>query len=195
MRAIPIFLGFLVCLTMLPVHAQVPVDVLRMKISKQSSPTQVRFDLTTIDSSGSPVDFTVLDSTAIPGVPQYARCNPCKAPQLFEMNVFDNPISVQIDQSSILIKVHYTSIQMRPVYLGSLMFSRKTDFGFKAPIRLEGRLEIIDYSVPGGRLLYFDNDVVLEGEYSILFGKPYLTFAGRRLTDFKGVVYDFAKPL
>lgn len=193
MKALLFCLGLLFMSSVL--HAQTTVDVIQMKISKPSSSAPTRFDLMTVNQSGEPVNFTVFDSGAIPGIPQYTLCTPCKAPQLFETNVFDNPISVQINQTSTFIKVHYTSIQMSQVYLSSRMFSRKTDFGFNRPIRLQGRLEIIDLGAPGGRVLYVDNDVVLEGSYSILFWKPYVTFSGRTLTDFKGIVYDFVKPL
>jgi len=193
MKALLFCLGLL--FTSSALHAQTTVDVIQMKISKPSSSAPTRLDLMTINQSGEPVNFTVFDSGAIPGIPQYTLCTPCKAPQLFETNVFDNPISVQIDQSSTFIRVYYTSIQMPQVYIGNFMFSRKADFGFNRPIRLQGRLEIIDLGAPGGRVLYVDNDVVLEGGYSILFWKPTRMFSGRLLTSFKGIVYDFVKPL
>lgn len=189
-----ISIGFLCYLALPPaISSQTQIDVYQMRISLPDGGFPIRFDLMAFDQSALPVNFTVFDSNIIEVVPSYVRCYPCKSPQLLETNVFTNPMSTPINsQSSTVIRIHHTSLQMNPVHL-SRLFHRKSDFVISGPTRLQGRLEIIDLGAPGGRLLYFDNDVVLEGRYSMQFQNPFF-FAGQRLTKVTGMVYDFAKP-
>lgn len=171
--------------------AQEQIDVRSLSITKSGSAAPIKFDLKAVNSSQQPVNYFIQDSAAIEGIIPYTRCNPCSPPQVFNTNVFPNPISVQINsQSSTLIYFYLTSSESTPAYLGSRLFSRKREFFVSGSTKLKGRIEIVDEGTPGGRrVVAFDNDVELEGRYSIGFFKPTISPSGKKLTDFKSVEY------
>ncbi len=171
------------------VFAQEEINVRSLTITRGSQAAPIKFDLRAINSLGQSADYFVHDSTAILGFPQYERCNPCSPPQLFNTNVFSNPISVQIGQTSVIIYFHLASAESTPAYLGSRLFSRKGEFSISGATKLKGRIEIVDRGVSGGRILAFDNDVELEGRYTIRFYKPTITPSGKKITDFKSIEY------
>ncbi len=169
------------------------VNFLSLKISKTGSAGPISFELRGVDSQQQPIAIVIPDSSAIEGVISYTRCNPCSAPQLYNTMVFANPISVQIGQTSTIVKFYLTTAESSPLYLNARVFSRKGDFRASGPSILRGRIEVIDTSVAPNRIVAVDNDVSFEGGYSVLFWKPYIATSGRKLTDFKAVVYDLTQ--
>lgn len=195
MKFFPILFVSLLCLFTAPViRAQVEIDVLQMKISMPNSSGPIRFDLIAADTAGNPVNYIVYDSGIFGSYPPCRGCDPCSAPKVLVTNTFPNPISTALNSHSLIfIKFYLSSNESSPIYLSSRMFSRKSAFVISGRIRLQGKLEIVNYRYPGGGLLYFDNSVDLEGTYASAFGKPILSATGKKFTSFKGIVYDLVK--
>lgn len=172
--------------------AQEQINVRSLTISQTARNAPTRFDLRSVNSAGQAVDYVVSDATIFLGNIPFIQCTACRSPQLFNTNVFSNPISTQINsQSSIVINFQLDSSYSSPVYLGNLFFSRKNNFYVFGETRLKGKLEIVNLSAPPeSRLVAFDNDVELTGRYSVGFFKPYLSASGKKQTDFRNLEYS-----
>lgn len=188
------FFASLICLTLFVFtnFAQEQINVRSLTVSKENRTAPTKFDLRSVNSAGQPVDYLVQDATIFIGNIPFIQCTACRAPQLFNTNVFSNPISTQINsQSSIVINFHLDSSYSSPIYLGNLFFSRKSNFFINGVTRLKGKLEIVNLSAPPeSSLVAFDNDVELTGRYSVGFFKPYLSASGKKQTDFRNVEYS-----
>lgn len=167
------------------------VNFQSLKIAKTGIAGVSTFDLRGVDSNQRPVQFLVYD-TAIEGNVPYIQCSPCRAPQLFPSDIFRNPIHVQIGQSSTLIDFYITNRESDPIYLGSRVFSKKTNFYMNGKIKLSGRIEVVDRSVVPNKIIAVDNNVTFEGRYSILFAKPFVS-SGRLNTSFLSLEYDWVQ--
>jgi len=186
------FALILIAVFVMTAAAQEAINVRSMKIS-QIGPagTRIEFEMNALNSSQQMVNYLVLDSSAINTLPEYSRCSPCNPPQVFSTNVFSNPISVQIGQSSIVIKFYLNSPYSETAYLlGQRVYGRKRDITLSGVTRLQGKIEIINTGQPGQPVLAFDNDVLLEGRYSMVFGKPYALLNGGFFTDYRSMVFD-----
>lgn len=189
------FFASLICLTLFVftnTFAQQQINVRSLMISQESRSAPTKFDLRSVNSAGQPVDYFVHDATIFIGNIPFIQCTACRSPQLFNTNVFQNPISTQINsQSSIVINFYLESSYSSPIYLGNLFFSRKSNFYVFGETRLKGKLEIVNLSAPPeNRIVAFDNDVELLGRYAVGFFKPYLSASGKKQTDFRNVEYS-----
>lgn len=170
------------------VFAQEQINVRSLSITQSNRGAPIKFDLKAVDSSQQPINYFVHDSTAIKGFIPYESCG-CSPPKVFNTNVFSNPISTQINsQSNIVINFYLTSSESSPLYLSSRVLSQKRNFFIGGSTKLKGRIEIVDLGAPR-RIVAFDNDVELEGRYSIGFFKPIISHTGKKLTDFKSLEY------
>ena len=190
-----IFCASVFCLTLFVLtnsFAQEQINVHSLTISQESRFATTKFDLRSVNSAGQPVNYLVQDATIFLGNVPFIQCTACRSPQLFNTNVFSNPISTQINsQSSIVINFYLDSSYSSPIYLGNLFFSRKRNFNVFGETRLKGKLEIVNLSAPPeNRLIAFDNDVELVGQYSVGFFKPYLSPSGKKQTDFRNLQYS-----
>ena len=180
---------FLILFAVSTVSAQEQINISSLSITKIGGSGLINFDLKAVNSSQQPVNYYVHDSAAIVGIIPYTQCNPCSPPKTFNTNVFSNPISVQIGQSSTIIYFYLTSFDSTPVYLSNRVFAQKKNFFINGSTKLKGRIEIVDESVSLNRIVAFDNDVELEGRYTIGFFKPHISPTGKKLTDFRSVEY------
>jgi hypothetical protein len=97
-----------------------------------------------------------------------------------------------LGQASGQVKFYATTSESSPIWFNNRFFSRKRDFTFTGITKIKGRIEVTGSN---GFVIAFDNDVVLEGGYSVLYWKPYLGFpVGRKYTDFKSLIYTLSAP-
>jgi len=168
--------------------AQTPeqIDVKYVEFSKTGSAGLTHFKMEALNSSQNRVIFQSTNSAAL-GVIAVSTCSPCSPPKLYNTNVFGSEIDADLGTNIGSVKFHLASSASSPLALNQRVLSKKKDFFLNGTTRLEGRIEVRNAS---GFVIAVDNNVILEGSYSVLFGKPYVSPNGRRLTDFKSLIYS-----
>ncbi len=152
------------------------IDVRSLEILRTPGSQITSFRMSGVEENNEPFEYYIHDSTAVLGFPSFMRCTPCHPPRLYSTNVFANPISIQIGQTSDVIKFYLTDSNSSVLYLGQRVFSRKGRFEETGVTELRGRIEVI---VNGVGVAEVDNDVVLKGSWKIGFTKPILTPSGK----------------
>ncbi len=196
MKIITILLPvFVIALFSLRATAQTAeqIDVRFIEITKIGRDGITGFQMRAVNSSQNAVIYTGVDSAAITGIFPFIRCGPCSPPKLFNTNIFRSEMIADLAQESGQVKLYLTSSESSPLYLNQRVLSRKKDFALNGITKIKGRIEITGSN---GRIIAVDNDVVLEGGYSILYFKPYWGAGsiGRRYTDFKSLIYTLNAP-
>jgi hypothetical protein len=168
------------------------IDVKFVEISKIGSTGTSRFEMRAVNSSQNSVAYIGVDSAAITGVVPFIHgCEPCSPPKLFSSNVFHNQFTADLGQTSGQVKFYLSSSESSPIYLNQRVLSRKRDFYLNGSTKLTGRIEVTNSS---GFVIAVDNNVVLEGGYSVLYGKPYISPSGKKYTYFKSLIYTLNAP-
>lgn len=104
----------------------------------------------------------------------FERCVTCRAPRLFTANpfVFSNPAIAELNNlTNHYLRFYIESSTSDLLYLNQRDMIRKSGFFKYGTARVKGRLEVFNNDL--GAIVAYDNDVVLEGPYSVRFGKPY----------------------
>ena len=173
--------------------AQTPeqIDVKFMEISKIGAAGLTSFKMKALNSAQNPVIYQSADSAALGVIPFTTACNPCSPPKLFDTNIFPSEMLADLGTNAGQVRFYISSSASSLLALNQRVLSKKTDFFMNGVTMLEGRIEIRNAS---GFVTAVDNNVILEGYYSVLFGKPYVSQIGRRLTDFKSLIYSINAP-
>lgn len=177
------------------VFAQGEIDVQSMKITRTAATGITNITITALDSKGNTLTFVEADTGFVGGLIDFERCRDCRAPNLYKTNPFvhDNPAIAELNNlNNHYLRFYFDSSSSDLLYLNQRDMIRKSSFYKGGKVRVEGR---IDVSINLGEIVAFDNDVVLEGRYSIHFGKPYFPLPnGGRWTYARDVTYFLTKP-
>lgn len=169
--------------------AQTPVqiDVKSMEISKVGSAGPTSFRMEAINSAQNTIVYQGVDSGAL-GVMPFSLACPCSPPKRLETNIFPSEMIADLGTNTGQVRFYIASSTSSPIILNQRVLSKKKDFFVNGATRVEGRIEVRNGS---GIIIAFDNDVILQGGYSVVYGKPYvLDYSGKRTTDFRSVVYS-----
>lgn len=179
----------------LNVFAQGEIDVQSMKITRTTVLGTTNITITALDSKGNTLTFTEADTGFVGGLIDFERCRDCRAPKLYKTNPFvhDNPAIAELNNfNNHYLRFYFDSSSSDLLYLNQRDMIRKSSFYRGGKVRVEGRINV---SINLGEIVAFDNDVVLEGRYSIHFGKPYFALPnGGRWTYATDIEYILTKP-
>lgn len=169
------------------------IDVKFLEIIRIGRNGITGFEMRVVNSSQNAVTYTGIDSAAITGIFPFIRCGPCSPPKLFNTNIFRSGMIADLAQESGQVKLYLTLSESSPITFNNRFFSRKRDFTVTGTTKIKGKIEVTGSN---GRVIAFDNDVVLEGGYSVLYWKPYLVgFPNQKKhTDFKSLIYTLNAP-
>lgn len=187
----PLF--FLIALFENSVAAQTPapIDVKFIEIS-QDGVNPTRFTMRAINAAGQTISYFGADSAAIIGQFPFILCRPCSPPKVFETNIFRSQMTADIGQpGSGQVNFYFSESESSSLYLGNRFLSKR-EFPITGKVKVRGRVEVTGQN---GFVVAVDNDVVLEGNYSVLYSKRYFhPTSGRRQTDFKSLIYILSAP-
>ena len=174
-RLVFLILGLLFSAQMISAQQPEVIDVKSYTIYKEANWTSAQFNMTAVNSSGSPVSYGGTGNYVIPAL---MSCSPCNLPNAFNTNgffssgagvsfnwAFDSPVQLIV-----------TSVETEPIVLRPTISRKKQRIKTSGAVSVRGRLEIRS---PAG-LLAVDNDVNLAGTYSTEF-IPLISLPGRKI--------------
>lgn len=186
-----LLLGFLIVSSGSILFAQTPeqIDVKLMQISKVGSAGVTSFRMEALNSTQNTVVYQSVDSGILGIIPFSIAC-PCSPPELYSTNVPSELIAnLGTTVGRVLFYTNFSTSS--PIALNQRVLSKKKDFLISGAMELRGRIEVRNRT---DLIIAVDNDVVLKGNYSVLYWKPYISANGTRVTDFKSVIYSLNAP-
>lgn len=172
-----VFTLIVVLISFSDTFAQEEIDIRSLEIERFLRGSQSSVKFTAVDAQENEIIYSDGDANSLPGTFGAENCFPCRAPEVFNTDLFGTGeeylFQLQLPDNNLRLKFYKTSSDSSLLYLNPRDIIRKSAFVKRGFVKLLGRVEILDSS---GNVIAFDNDVALEGNYSISFGKPYLMF-------------------
>lgn len=177
----------------LTVFSQEEIDIRSIGVNRYQRGMTSSVTITAINSQGKEVIYRDGDAITLPGEIGAERCYSCYGPKLFTTNIFDGKKLFIFELNSHqdhYLRFYKMSSDSSPLYISQRDMIRRSAFIKSGFIKLAGRVEVFDNNL--NRIIAYDDDVVLEGNYSIGFGKPYFDYPNypnlSRVIDQSGIV-------